>query len=77
MQVPAGRSDRWPSVLIERAFSEIQSKLSSDASWWLNASGGEVQTTLTISAQKSLPTVGGEKEIDLEHVLSRLDDFDS
>jgi hypothetical protein len=39
--------------------------------WWLNASGGEMQTAITASAQKSPPPAeGGEKEIDIDHVLS-------
>jgi hypothetical protein len=51
-QLPAGRPDHWPSVVGECAYSESQSKLASDARWWLNASSGEVKTVLAITMWK-------------------------
>jgi hypothetical protein len=52
VQFPAGYSGHWPSMVIETAFSESQSKLANDARWWLNASGRELKTVITIAVQK-------------------------
>lgn len=60
-QIPASRSTQWPSVLIQSAYSEAESKLASDARWWLNASGGEVETVLTISVWKRSKGITFEK----------------
>ncbi|GIK07793.1 hypothetical protein Aspvir_003462 [Aspergillus viridinutans] len=49
VRVPAGRSDCWPSVVFQCAYSDSNGKLASDARWWLNASGGEVKTVLAIT----------------------------
>ncbi|KAF7179160.1 hypothetical protein CNMCM7691_008091 [Aspergillus felis] len=48
-QLPAGRSDRWPSVVFQCAYSDADGKLANDAHWWLNASSRELETVLTIS----------------------------
>jgi hypothetical protein len=51
-QLPAGRPHHWSSVVGECAYSESQSKLASDARWWLNAPSGEVKTVLAITVWK-------------------------
>lgn len=48
-QLPSGRSDHWPSVVIEVAFSESRSKLANDARWWLCDSAGDVRAAITIA----------------------------
>ncbi|GFF65121.1 hypothetical protein IFM62136_06194 [Aspergillus lentulus] len=52
VKFPADYSGHWPSMVIETAFSKSQSKLANDARWWLNASGGELKTVITIAVQK-------------------------
>ncbi|RHZ50894.1 hypothetical protein CDV55_101607 [Aspergillus turcosus] len=52
VRLPAGRSNRWPSVVFQCAYSDADGKLANDACWWLKASGGDVETILTISVWK-------------------------
>lgn len=61
VNLPAGHSNRFPSVVIESAWSERQSKLADDARWWLNASQGELKTAITISVQKKKRAITIEK----------------
>ncbi|EAL85603.1 uncharacterized protein AFUA_6G04370 [Aspergillus fumigatus Af293] len=46
--VPQPRSDHWPTVVIQCAYSQPRSKLANDARWWLLEAGGDVKTVLTI-----------------------------
>ena len=43
-----GASEDWPSVVLETAFSEDQSKLVSDVRFWLNGSEGKVKIVFTM-----------------------------
>ncbi|KAJ5227773.1 hypothetical protein N7489_008481 [Penicillium chrysogenum] len=43
-----GRSNDWPSVVLEVAFSESRDKLQSDITYWLRASGGDVKMVITL-----------------------------
>ncbi|KAF4154112.1 hypothetical protein CNMCM8927_001751 [Aspergillus lentulus] len=61
VKFPADYSGRWPSMVIETAFSESQSKLANDARWWLNASGGELKTVITIAVQKKREAITIDK----------------
>ncbi|GFF33958.1 hypothetical protein IFM51744_02288 [Aspergillus udagawae] len=61
VNMPAGYSGHWPSVVIEVAFSESQSKLANDARWWLNASGGELKTVITIAVQNRRKSITIDK----------------
>ncbi|KAF7171093.1 hypothetical protein CNMCM5623_003549 [Aspergillus felis] len=61
VNLPAGHSNIWPSLVIESAFSESQSKLANDARWWLNASGGELKTVITIAVQKKRKAITIDK----------------
>ncbi|PGH31404.1 hypothetical protein GX50_05822 [[Emmonsia] crescens] len=47
--LPAGRSDVWPTVVVEVGNSESQRQLDSDAKWWLEDSNGDVQLVITMS----------------------------
>jgi hypothetical protein len=33
--LPAGRTDKWPSLVVESGFSETLRQLQRDAEWWL------------------------------------------
>ncbi|GFF36301.1 hypothetical protein IFM58399_04505 [Aspergillus lentulus] len=61
VEFPADYSGHWPSMVIETAFSESQSKLANDARWWLNASGGELKTVITIAVQKKREAITIDK----------------
>ncbi|KAK2809063.1 hypothetical protein FQN50_004116 [Emmonsiellopsis sp. PD_5] len=46
--LPRGRTDTWPSIIIETAYSESAVKLRADAAWWLLASDGDVRLVITV-----------------------------
>ncbi|OJD14127.1 hypothetical protein AJ78_05502 [Emergomyces pasteurianus Ep9510] len=50
--LPAGRSTRWPSVVVETASSEGQHQVDADARWWLENSDGDVKVAITISIKR-------------------------
>ncbi|CAG8903482.1 unnamed protein product [Penicillium egyptiacum] len=52
-RLPPGRTDKWPSVVIEVAFSESKTKLRCDLDWWLSQSNGDVKTAISLSTNKS------------------------
>ncbi|KAK2807835.1 hypothetical protein FQN50_005224 [Emmonsiellopsis sp. PD_5] len=52
-ELPAGRSDKWPTVAVEVGYSETREKLKSDAAFWLNGSSGDVLTAITIDIKRS------------------------
>ncbi|KAJ9220354.1 hypothetical protein DTO169C6_7243 [Paecilomyces variotii] len=56
-EIPPGRSDQWPSLVIEAGFSESKSKLESDGRWWLVESHGDVKTALTIDVNRRRPEI--------------------
>ena len=60
VDLPAGRSDKWPSTVIETGYSEGKSKLAEDARWWLTESRGDVKNVLTVSVHQT------KKEIVIE-----------
>ncbi|OAX82287.1 hypothetical protein ACJ72_03368 [Emergomyces africanus] len=47
-QLPATRSAKWPSLVLEVGYSESASKLRNDASWWLTESEGDVRVVITL-----------------------------
>lgn len=59
--LPPGRSDYWPTVVIEAGYSESRSKLSADARWWLAESAGDVKTALTIAVHQTRREITVEK----------------
>ena len=59
--LPPGRSDHWPTVVVESALSESRSKLAADARWWLSESAGDVKAALTIAVQKARREITIEK----------------
>ena len=52
IELPAGRSDQWPSFVIEAGWSESPAKLERDASWWISASKGDVRGVITIAVHR-------------------------
>jgi hypothetical protein len=48
VNLPAGHTDKWPTVAIETGYPESKSKLARDARWWLIESGGDVKTVFTV-----------------------------
>ncbi|KAJ5081505.1 hypothetical protein NUU61_009769 [Penicillium alfredii] len=56
-QLPQGRTDYWPTLVVETGFSESSSKLFSDVRWWLNESGGDVKMVLTIEIDRNRPQI--------------------
>jgi hypothetical protein len=56
---PAGRSRKWPTVVLEVGVSQqtSQSKLEEDARFWLEASGGDVKVSLGISVNRRIPEI--------------------
>ncbi|KAJ5101227.1 hypothetical protein NUU61_003449 [Penicillium alfredii] len=52
-RLPAGRTDKWPSIAIEVGYAESKGKLRNDLRWWLSQSSGEVKAAISISTHKS------------------------
>ncbi|GFF43317.1 LOW QUALITY PROTEIN: hypothetical protein IFM46972_07164 [Aspergillus udagawae] len=46
--LPDGRSDKWPTAVIESGFSQSISSLASVPRWWLTDSKGDVKIVLII-----------------------------
>lgn len=51
-RLPAGRSDKWPSVAVEVGFAESRAKRQHDLCWWLSRSDGEVKVAIGLSTHK-------------------------
>lgn len=49
--LPAGRSDDWPSSAIEAGWSETREKLERDTRWWIDASDGDIKGVITVAVQ--------------------------
>jgi hypothetical protein len=58
---PAGRSRRWPTVVLEVGVSQGKSKLEEDARFWLEESEGDVNISLAISVDRRIPEIVLEK----------------
>lgn len=74
-RVPIGRSRNWPSVVLEVALSEAQSKLSSDVRYWLHQSQGDVKIALTLTINRQKPEIILEKwelQNDRQHRTQRV-----
>lgn len=52
LYLPAGRSDQWPSFVIEAGWSESTAKLERDARWWIGASNGDVKGVITAAVHR-------------------------
>lgn len=61
VDLPAGRSDQWPSLVIEAGWSETRARLERDARWWICASNGDVKGVITAAVQR------GSRSITLEY----------
>ncbi|GFF33901.1 hypothetical protein IFM46972_04045 [Aspergillus udagawae] len=58
---PAGRSRKWPTVVLEVGVSQRNSKLEEDARFWLEQSEGDVKISLAISVNRRIPEIVLEK----------------
>ncbi|KAJ5812513.1 hypothetical protein N7474_008814 [Penicillium riverlandense] len=47
--LPAGRSPKWPTLVLEVAWSERRPKLERDIDFWLRESNGDVKVVLSIT----------------------------
>lgn len=52
-RLPGARTNKWPAVVVEVAYSESPSKLFSDARFWLTESRGDVRIVVTIKIDRS------------------------
>lgn len=55
--LPPGRSEKWPSLVLEVGVSESKKKLRADAAWWLANSDGQVHVVITISVNRTVAKV--------------------
>lgn len=46
-QLPRGRSDHWPTVVIESGYTDSRTTLQKNAQWWLSESKGDVNGVIT------------------------------
>jgi hypothetical protein len=58
---PRGHPKNMPTVVLEVALSETQSKLSSDVRFWLNQSHSSVKVVLTLAIDRKEPRITLEK----------------
>lgn len=56
-RLPPDRSHKWPTAVLEVAYSESSSKLQSDLRWWMRAPEGEVKTILTMRVSRNEPSI--------------------
>ena len=59
--LPVGRTDQWPTVVIESGFIESLSRLRLDAQWWLTSSCGDVKVVIIMAIHPSHPQFVLEK----------------
>lgn len=59
--LPEGRSEFWPALVIETGWSESKQKLQDDASWFLRESAGDVKVAVTIEIHQEIPEIVIEK----------------
>lgn len=55
--LPAGRTDKWPSMILEVGYSESLKRLRVDAAWWLCRSKGEVKIAIIMSINTQKPHI--------------------
>lgn len=60
-RLPFNRSRDWPSVVVEVAYSETESKLGSSVRFWMRASGGDAKVVLTLRINRQQPKIRIEK----------------
>lgn len=60
-RLPFNRSRDWPSVVVEVAYSETESKLDSSVRFWMRASDGDVKVVLTLRINRQQPKIRIEK----------------
>lgn len=58
---PKYRDKKWPTLVVEVAYSESWRKLAKDARWWLATSNGDIKTIITISINQKYREVTCEK----------------
>ncbi|KAL4962317.1 uncharacterized protein BDV14DRAFT_191697 [Aspergillus stella-maris] len=77
---PRDRTDNWPSVVLDVAYSETAKKLQGDIRYWLRASGGDVKIALALKIDRRKPMItiekwdisgNGRKHLEQHIVISR------
>lgn len=63
-RLPHGRSRKWPTVVLEIAVSEAQSKLQSDVRFWLGQPDVKVALTLAVDRKKPAITIAKWEVVD-------------
>ena len=53
--LPVGRTDQWPTVVIETGFIESISRLRLDSQWWITSSRGDVKVVIIMAIHPSNP----------------------
>lgn len=56
-RLPSYRTNKWPSLVVEVGYSEVQQKLGSDVDWWLTQSDGDVKSVITIAVNKRIKEI--------------------
>jgi hypothetical protein len=51
-QTPAGRGEKWPTLVGEAAFSETRRQLEHDMQWWHTQGNGDVNVVLSITVHR-------------------------
>ncbi|OJJ82719.1 uncharacterized protein ASPGLDRAFT_152353, partial [Aspergillus glaucus CBS 516.65] len=52
-----GRSDKWPTVVVESGFLKTIRRLRVDAEWWLVRSAGDVKVVIIIAVKRDEPEI--------------------
>ncbi|KAK2795866.1 hypothetical protein FQN51_000349 [Onygenales sp. PD_10] len=55
--LPSGRTDKWPTLVVETGKSERHIALDRDARWWIQKSTGEVRLVITVKVSRTRFTV--------------------
>lgn len=52
IRLPRGRSNEWPTFVLESGYTDSREKLTANAEWWLNASNGDTKIAMTVDIDK-------------------------
>lgn len=47
-RLPRGRSDKWPTLVLESGYTDSQGTLTGNAEWWLSESNGDTKIAMTL-----------------------------
>ncbi|KAL2008948.1 hypothetical protein VTN00DRAFT_7142 [Thermoascus crustaceus] len=55
--LPPGRSDEWPTLVVDVGYSDMLEHLTTNAKWWLGNSGGDVKVAVVITVDERQPVI--------------------